>query len=289
MRGIWLLAFLQIVTLAAVGLLLTGKIPGGGETATESARLAEIRETAISLEERSLAAEAAGVWREYLRLSPDADDRAGVLYRVGGLLMDAEDFSGAVSALVEAEQFAADDEELKSKVGPKIVECLRRLGRYGEVGRELSRQVEVGGSKTTQGKVLATFAGETFTEADLDRMIERTVDRVLALQQDSPFQPSREQLLKQYESGAARQRMLQQILQRELFSRRARELNIDREDSFRQTREFLATELLAGQFLSRELAKIQPTDVDLESFYTREQVRLSTARDRFRRRSTFTG
>ena len=65
----------------------------------------------------------------------------------------------------------------------------------------------------------------------------------------------------------SRQRMLQAILQRELFSRRARELDIDREPSYQETREFLETELLAGQFLSRELAKIQPTDVDIESFY----------------------
>ena len=35
-------------------------------------------------------------------------------------------------------------DSLRAKVGAKIVECLRRLGNYGEVGRELSRQVEVG-------------------------------------------------------------------------------------------------------------------------------------------------
>jgi hypothetical protein len=98
-------------------------------------------------------------------------------------------------------------------------------------------------------------------------MIERTVDRVLAMQPAGAFAPSREQLLEQYEAGEARQRMLQEIIQRELFSRRARELGLDREASFQQTRSFLETELLAGQFLSRELAKIQPTDVDLEAFY----------------------
>ena len=265
--GVWLLAVLQIATLATVGLLLTGRNPVGSTSSTEPDRVEEIRATAIALEDRSLAAEAADAWREYLRLSAAADDRAKVLYRVGGLLMDAEDFSGAVTALVEAEQLAGDDNELKSKVGTKIVTCLRRLGRYGEVGRELSRQVEVGGDEMAQGNVLATYAGETFTEADLDRMIERTIDRVLAMQRNGPFQPSREQLLKQYESGEARQRMLQEILQRELFSRRARELEIDRESSFQQTHELLETELLAGQFLSRELAKIQPTDVDVESFY----------------------
>lgn len=267
-RGVWLLAVLQIVTLVAVGLLLTGGTPAGSVSVTDPNRLEEIRATAISLEDRSLAGEAASAWQEYLRLSPEAVDRAKVLYRVGGLLMESEDFSGAVTALVGAEQLATDDADLKLKVGPKIVECLRRLGHYGEVGRELSRQVEVGGDDTAQGTVLATFAGETFTEADLDRMIERTVDRVLAMQPGGPFQLNREQLLHQYESGEARQRILQEMIQRELFSRRARDLEIDRQTSFQQTREFLETELLASEFLSRELAKIQPTDVDIESFYS---------------------
>ena len=158
------------------------QVDAGGEAAADPDRLEDIRATAISLEDRSLDREAAAAWQEYLRLSPAADDRSKVLYRVGGLLMDAEDFSSAIVALVEAEQLAAGDEDMKSKIGSKIVECLRRLGRYGEVGRELSRQVEVGGDETAQGTVLATFAGETFTEADLDRMIARTVARILAMQ-----------------------------------------------------------------------------------------------------------
>jgi len=264
--GVWLLGFLQILTLVAVGLLLTGSTPkGSGGSGPE--RLDRIRATAIALEDRSLAAEAASAWRDYLALSPAAADRAPVLYRIGRLLLDAEDFSGAVSALIEAQQLVGEEEDIHSKAGVKIVECLRRLGSYGEVGRELSRQVEVGGSESAQGKVLARFAGETFTEADLDRMIERTIDRLLAMQPGGQFQLGREQLLSQYESGEARERALHDIIQRELFSRRARELKIDREEAFQQARDFFETELLASHFLSRELTKIQPSDVDVESFY----------------------
>ena len=266
-RGIWLLGLLQVLTLVAAGMLLNRRALPEAGAESDKGRLDEVRATAIALEDRSLAAESVSAWKEYLRLSPGAEDRAEVLYRVGRLLMETEDFSGAVTALVECEQLATGDENLRSKVGPKIVECLRRLGRYGEVGRELSRQVEVGGSETGQGKLLATFAGESFTAADLDRLVEKTVDRLLAMQPEGQFQIGREQLLAQYQSGEARQRLLQQTIQRELFSRRARELKIDREDAFTETREFVETELLAGQFLARELAKIQATDVDLESFY----------------------
>ncbi|MEM9645588.1 MAG: peptidyl-prolyl cis-trans isomerase [Planctomycetota bacterium] len=267
MRGVWLLAVLQLATLAVVGFIWASQRTDSTAVYGGTERLETLRSIAISLEDRSLAPEAAAAWREYLRQNGSGNDRAQVLYRIGGLLMDAEDFSGAAAAFVESEQFGANDERLKSKLGPKIVECLRKLGRYGEVGRELSRQVEVGGDETAQGNVLATFAGDAISEADLDRMIERSVDRLLAMQPGGPSQVQREELLKQYESGEARQRMLQEILQRELFSRRARELEIDKDTSFRKTREFVETELLAGQFLSRELGKIQPTEVDIQSFY----------------------
>ena len=149
---------------------------------------------------------------------------------------------------------------------------MRRLGRYGEVGRELSRQVEVGSAAGDRGAVLATFAGESFYEADLDRVIERTVDRALALQGGSGLGVAREQVLKQYQSPQARQQMLQQLLQRELFSRRARDLKMDTQVEFVDNRRFLETELLASRFLNSQLEKIQPTDVDLESYYSAQQT-----------------
>lgn len=270
-RGIWILCLLQIATLVALGVLLFGRAPTAGESAADAERADEIRATAMALEERNLAAEAATAWREYLRSASAVEDRAQILYRVGGLLMERDDFSGAVGALVAAEQLTSDGDPLRQKIGPKIVVCLRRLGHYGEVGRELSRQVEIGGDQTAEPKLLATFAGESFTEADLDRMIERTVDRLLAMQPEGQVSLGREQILKQYQSGEARGQMLQQIIQRELFSRRARELKIDQEETFQQARDTLETELLASQFLSREMAKILPTDVDLESYYRAQE------------------
>jgi len=262
--GFRVLVCVQLVTLLAVGLLFIQTRQMTSGTAAVPVQAQNLRETALALEDRGLSAAAAATWQEFLRLSSDAGDRPEILYRIGRLLMEAEDFRGAVAALVEAEQQVAEADSLNGKIGPQIVECLRRLGRYGEVGRELSRQVEVGSSDPAETPVLATFAGESLTAADVDRMIENHVDRVLAMQPEGGFPAGREQLLKQYQSADMRERMLQEIIQRELFSRRARELKIDQEESFRQTREFLQTELLASRFLARELATIQPSDVDVE-------------------------
>lgn len=262
----WILLTLQIATLGAL-IIFVGDSGREESVSADSEQLEQARSLAIALEDRSLPAEAAAAWREYLQLAGNAEDRSEVLYRIGGLSMDAGDYSSAVTALVESEQLAEADHNLTQNVGPKIVECLRRLGRYGEVGRELSRRVEVDAEETAQGQVLATYAGESFTEADLDRMIERNVDRVIAMQPSGAFQLSREQILQQYETAEARQHMLQEFMQRELFSRRARELKIDGEDAFIESLDFFESEMLAGRFLSRELETVQPTDVDVKSYY----------------------
>ena len=136
----------------------------------------------MELENRSLPGPAAAAWEKYLDRVPTTDDRLEICYRVGKLYLQAEQYAPAAAAFVHAEQLAGDNAELKQRIGPQLVTCLRRLGLYGEVGRELSRRVETGAEGTAQGKMLATLAGEPLTDADLDRLIERRVDQMLAVQ-----------------------------------------------------------------------------------------------------------
>ena len=181
--------------------------------------------------------------------------------------MQAEQFDRAAAALLRCEQAAGDDAELRRKVGPEIVNCLRRLGLYGEVGRELSRRVEAGAEDVKKGKVLATLAGEPLTEADLDRLIERRVDQMLAMQGAAGNEAVRQQLLGEFARPETRRQLFEELLQTELFTRRARELGLDKEQEYVAARQALEDNLLAARFQTRELAKIQPTDVDLEALY----------------------
>ena len=230
----------------------------------------ELKAVAAELEDKSLELEAARAWEAYLAADPHGADRAEILYRVGRLYMDAEQFGPAAAALVRAERAAGEDRDLIGKIGPRLVECLTRLGRYGEVGRELSRRVEVAGKDQTSQKgaprVLATLSGQNLTEADLDRLVERRVDHMLALQgSDDPQQ--RKAILQEMSAPAVRKQLLGELLKGELFCRRARELGLDRDDGFRQARDQLIENLLAERFLSRELEKIRPTEVDLDSYF----------------------
>ena len=271
-RGwLWLLLLGQLAILLGLGIVrarpqLSPAGPGGGQPSTADA--AALKAVAAALEEKGLEAEAAGAWEDYLRREPQAADRAEILYRVGKLRIEAEQYAPAAAALVRAEQAAGDNKDLKGKIGPLVVECLSRLGRYGEVGRELARRVETGGGADRgKAKVVATLAGQPLTEADLDRLAERRVDSLLAMQGAAGDEARRQAVLQQLSAPQARKQLLQELLQTELFSRRARELHLDQEEAFRQARDQIVQGLLAERFLAKEMGKIQPTPVDLESYY----------------------
>ncbi len=283
-RWLWLVLLLHIAGLLCLLLLLRRPaVPGSSAAeAPPPGSVEELKAAALELEDRSLDAQAARAWAAYLAAAPQADDRAEIYYRIGKLHMQAELFDEAAAALVRSELAAGGDRELAAKIGPKLVECLRRQGLYGEVGRELARQVEQRPDKPAKARVLATLAGDPLTEADLDRMIQRRVDRMLALQGAAADPASREAVLKQFDNPEARQRLLQELLQTQMFCRRARELKLDREDEYLQARELLVQDLLAGRFLARELEKLQPTDVDLQSYY-------AANRDRYRQPESIDG
>lgn len=271
---LWAIAAMNLAALACLVALLTrsASAPAGGGPAT-GANVEELRSVAVELEGKSLDLEAARAWQAYLDAEPKEPQRAEITYRIGKLYMQAEKYGDAAAALVRAEKTASSDPELSRKIGTALVECLRRLGRYGEMGRELSRRVEVGGEKAAQPRVLATIAGESFTEADLDRLVERRVDGILAMQPGGVDPRRREAILKQMSTAEARRQLLQELVQTELFCRRARETGLDREESFTQARDQLEQGLLAGRFISRELERIQPTDVDLQSYFKANTAR----------------
>ncbi len=270
-RG-WLIA-LMLLQLATLGVLAVrgqrGSAPGG-EAAADSGT--DQRAVALELENRSLYAQAAEAWQDYLRSAPQAQDRAEVWFRTGRLFMQAEQFDRAAAALIRCEQAAGDNAELRRKVGPEVVNCLRRLGLYGEVGRELSRRVEAGAEDVKKGKVLANLAGEPLTEADLDHLIERRVDQMLSMQGAAGNEALRQQLLGEFARPETRRQLFEELLQTELFTRRARELGLDKEPEYVAARQALEDNLLAARFETRELAKIQPTDVDLEALYNSRET-----------------
>lgn len=268
-RGVkGLLGVILLVQIAVLAYLVISRpvLNSNGQPKVAEDHAAFLKNVAMTLEDKSLYAPAADRWEQYLEEVHDSGEKPQILYRIGKLRMKSGDFGPAVAAFVRAEKLAPKESDLPKKIGPKMVDCLRKLGLYGEVGRELSRRVEVGGENKTGDRVLATLAGESITESDLDRMIERRADQMLSLQGGSGAQ--RAQMIQEMKKPERLQQLFQELLQVELFSRRARELKLDQKEDFLEAKELLEQNLLQSFFLREKLEKIQPTEVDLNSYYS---------------------
>jgi peptidyl-prolyl cis-trans isomerase C len=90
---------------------------------------------------------------------------------------------------------------------------------------------------------------------------------MLAMQGAAGNEAVRQQFLAEFARPETRRQLFEELLQTELFTRRARELGLDKDQEYVAARQALEDNLLAARFQTRELAKIQPTDVDLEALY----------------------
>jgi len=265
-QGRGLLVLVVILQLALLLLVLFGT-PFRGPSPADAADPDRLRAVALDLEDRGLLVESAIQWEAYLEAAPGAPDRAQVFYRAGTLLLKARAFEKAAAAFIRAERSPGCDTELKAKIGPRMVECLRGAGLHGEVGRELARRTSAGDEDEGRGRILATFAGESFTEADLDRLIAFRVDRILGLQGVAGSGARRAELLAQMSEPKVREQVFMEILRMELLSRRARELKLDQSDGFQKALALAEQELLAAMLYEEELGAIKAAPVDVEAFF----------------------
>ncbi len=226
-----------------------------------------LRAVALDLEDRGLYTEAADQWGSYLGAIPPGQEEASVLYRMGDLLFKARLFDKAAAAWIRAERSPGCDDALKQKIGPRMVDCLRQIGLVGEVRRELARRTTAVGNTDSSSPVLATLAGESFTDADLDRLIGFRVDRMLALQGAADDAAMRQALLDRMSDPKVRQQIFSEIMRTELLSRRARELYLGNGEEFKNALALAEQEILAAMLLEQELGKVSSTPVDVEAYF----------------------
>lgn len=262
-----------LVLLLNLGILILLLLrPGGGSSAnaeptSTAAGSAQAGDDvlALRLEERSLWTEAAAEWHAVARGQADAAKRAKFMYRAGTLFEKAGDPEKAAASYVAAERDLdqGGDENLKHQIGLRLVDCLGKMGRSGEVGRELRRRTT--GAKAGEADVLARIDGEPVTSADLDRLVEGQVDAILGGRMDPQ---AREQLLSELRAPRHREEILNQLLQQEVLVRRARELGLDRDEAFLGRMSQVERMLLERAVLEKEIgARLVATPEDLKNYY----------------------
>jgi len=263
--------------------------PGGLSRRNEGESPDAIKAQALRLEEMGVSAEAARAWERFLATGAGgADaDRALVRYRIGRLYQDAGRHGEALAAFVLAEKEGLADADAKRAIGPRVVDCLRAIGHYGAISRELRKRVG-GGDERDTSPVVASFAGEKLTRAQFDRLLEKEIESGLRQYADrlgpEALARERERLAKMYRTPDQARRLLEGVVLQQLMIRRARELELDRSDAFKEELRDTEGLLLARALREREVqAGVKATDTDIQAYYethkdtyrTPERARLS--------------
>lgn len=272
--GIWgILIFVELATLLVVLIAFWvwtahRVVPAGPRAGDANVLKAAAKE----LEDRGLAAAAAAAWQAYLELDPEASDRLAVLLRIGQLRIQAEQYAEAAEAFALAYQQSQGQPDIQKQAETGLETCQRLTGLYGPIEKWLAQRRRQSSEKPPEGQVVAIIGNEKLTEADLDGLLRNRLDHLLAAQGLSADKARRDAELRQWNSPIMRARLLQALIQNDLFLRRARELKLHEDPEFVAAREETLETLLLRRFVEQEVQYAPPTPAEIEAYYRTHQA-----------------
>jgi len=232
----------------------------------------KVRDLASKLASRNLYTRAARVWQDYLALAKVPDtERANVLFQVGTLLEKAGMYEEAIESYYRSE-ITAKLSELEQQINTHIKDCFERLGKFSALRYELMDRTNFRESEKAGSKIVAEIGAEKITEADLDGLIERTIDNQLApmkaFMTTEQMNEQKKKILEQYKNPSAKQEFLQSWLTQQVLYRQALEEGLSEQPEAKGVIEDLVRSTLSQQLMSKELAdKINITESDLQTYY----------------------
>ena len=272
----WVLIILLLILtgLASVDLILS--LSGSavtGETTSFSLSTEQTGQLAAKLAQRNLYQRAAKVWQDYLAGSQLTDQqRARTMFQIGTLLEKADLYDEAIEYYYRSEM-AAKLNELEPQINAHIKDCFEKLGKFSALRYELMDRTSFKESEPAGGRIVAEIGAEKITEADLDAIIEGSIDNQLgpmaAFMTDEQLNEQKKKMLEQYKSGEARQQYLQAWLAQEILYRQGLEEGLTEKSEVKKILGELTRGVLSQQMMNRRLAdKIHITETDLQIYYT---------------------
>ena len=232
----------------------------------------QIKELATKLAQRNLYTRSAEVWQEYLSLAELSDtEHAKALFQIGTLYEKAGMYSEAIEYFYRSEITAKLD-DLESQINLHLKDCFEKLGKFSALRYELMDRTSFQQEKKAGEKIVAEIGSEKITQADLDALIEQTIDIQLApmtaFMSNEQLNQQKQQMLEQYKTQAAKTKFLQSWLAQEVLYRNALEQELAQEPEVKRELEELTRNVLSQQLMNRELAdKINITETDLQTYY----------------------
>lgn len=271
--GAWT-GFLLILLVALVGtnlyVTLSAQKP---EPATVGGLSVEqAREMAAKLAGRGLYRQAAAAWQDYLAAARPTDvQRAQIHFQIGGLLEKAGLYGDAIEQYYRSEAAAAMT-ELSHQINAHIKECFERLGKFSALRYEMIDRTGMKPDPSAGAKVVAEIGAEKITEAQLDALIEESIDDQLAPMKAfltaEQINEQRKRALEPFRSPQAKQEFLQSWLAQEILYRQALDQQLGEKPEVKRLVHSLTRQALSRQMLDEQLAsKIHVTETDVQTYY----------------------
>jgi len=232
----------------------------------------KVKDLASKLASRNLCTRAARVWQNYLSFAEVPDtERAKALFQVGTLLEKAGLYEEAIEYYYRSE-ITAKLSGLEQQINTHIKDCFERLGKFSALRYELMDRTSFKKSEDAGGKIVAEIGAEKITEADLDAIIERTIDNqlapMMAFMTAEQLNEQKKKILEQYKDPLAKQEFLQSWISQEVLYRQALEEKLSDQPEVKRVVEDLVRSALSQQLMNKELAdKINITETDLQTYY----------------------
>lgn len=233
----------------------------------------QTKDLAGKLSQRGLYDQAAAAWANYLTAARPADaERARIHFQIGDLLEKAGRYGDAIEQYYRSEAVAAV-EDLRPQINAHVKECFERLGKFSALRYELMDRTSIDPSQSAGTKVVAEIGAEKITEAQLDALIEGSIEDQLApmraFMTPEQVNEQKKRALEQAHSPKAKQEFLQSWLAQEILYRQALDQQLDEKPEVKRLLHSLTREALSRQMLDEQLAsKINLTDTDVQTYYT---------------------
>lgn len=234
----------------------------------------QLKEVALELENHNIHGPAADRWEEYLEQAHLVGVEAGrIRYYVGKNRQQAGDYARAFDQYVLAEKLLGGDEpNLEDEIAQRRMECLRRLGQYSDLTREIGNRARGAEGASLEGQqVVAVIDGRKMTVADFDRLLTQEIDlavrsRMGLSREEEDAQ--RRRAHEQFGEPEIRARELERIVVARVLSKEARQRKLHQSDAFLERMASVSDSLLSSTLMAEEMkARATVTDEDVERFY----------------------
>jgi hypothetical protein len=232
----------------------------------------QVKELAEKLSSRNLYTRAAKAWQDYLSSNVLTDtERAKTLYQVGTLFEKSGSYEEAIEYFYRSEMTAKLN-DLESQINSHIKDCYEKLNMYSSLRYELMDRTNFKTSEQSGSKIVAEIGTEKITEADLDALIEQTINNQLSsvsmLMTADQLSRQKNKMLEQFKTAEAKTQFIQSWIAQEVLYRQAIEQGLmDQQDTKKLIKD-MTREALSQQLMNKEIAsKVNVTETDIQTYY----------------------